>query len=118
LLEARSGSGWSFHREASAPSKDFSEARWWELTLLPMGAYLLWAVLYYVKVAPSAFPHLPKRTAIIPNPFKMKIERLSACCHELVRFAGLTHPGLYCWVGSSAPTYRRQLIRLADPSPI
>ena len=50
LLEARSGSGWRFYREATGISKHFTEARWWELTILPMGAYLLWAVLYYVKV--------------------------------------------------------------------
>jgi hypothetical protein len=46
LLEARGGSGWL----TTGPDKGFSEARWWELTLLPMLAYMLWAVFYYIKV--------------------------------------------------------------------
>jgi len=46
LMEARGGSGWL----STGPAKDFSEACWWELTVLPMLAYLLWAVLYYIKV--------------------------------------------------------------------
>ena len=33
----------------SSASAEWTTARWWELTLLPMTAYMCWAVAYYVK---------------------------------------------------------------------
>lgn len=46
MLEARSNTAWF----ASAPDKSFTEASWWELTVLPMLAYMSWAIFYYFKV--------------------------------------------------------------------
>ncbi len=47
VLQARSKTGWF----GSAPDKSFTEASWWELTVLPMLAYMTWAILYYFKVS-------------------------------------------------------------------
>lgn len=46
LTSARSGGNWF----SKTPDQAFTEATWWELTVLPMLAYMLWAVAYYVKV--------------------------------------------------------------------
>ena len=46
VLEARNNTGWF----GTAPDKSFTEASWWELTVLPMLAYLTWAIFYYFKV--------------------------------------------------------------------
>ena len=49
MLDARSNTGWF----GTAPDKSFTEASWWELTVLPMLAYMTWAIFYYFKVCPE-----------------------------------------------------------------
>lgn len=39
------------HWFRSRVDESFTEASWWELTVLPMMAYMIWAILYYFKVS-------------------------------------------------------------------